>query len=63
MPLHFDLEEEMAALTRWEDMTAAIDYFLEHESERQGFARRAQKRVLHEHTYRHRAEEIVSMLS
>ena len=63
MPLHFDLEDEMVALTEWGNMTAAIDYFLEHESDRQDFAKRAQERVLQEHTYRHRAEEIISLLS
>ncbi|MFO7598288.1 MAG: glycosyltransferase [Candidatus Desulfacyla sp.] len=63
MPLHFDLGKEMVALTRWEDMTAAVDYFLKNESERRGFGKRAQERVLQEHTYRHRAEEIISLLS
>jgi len=63
MPLHFDLKEEITALTSWEEMTGAIDHFLGCESERREMARRAQERVLREHTYRHRAEEIVSLLS
>lgn len=63
MPLHFDLNEEITALTCWEEMTEAVDHFLGCDSERQEMARRAQERVLREHTYRHRAEEIVSLLS
>lgn len=63
MPLHFDLKEEMVALSCWEDMKTAVDYFLEHETERAAFAKKAQERVLHEHTYKHRAEEIVNILS
>ena len=63
MPLHFDLKDEVVALNNWEEMKTAIDYFLKHKSERIDFSKRAQQRVLKEHTYRHRAEEIVNLLS
>ncbi|MBT8490816.1 MAG: glycosyltransferase [Deltaproteobacteria bacterium] len=62
MSLHFDPAEEVIALSRWEDMVWAIEYFLEHETERNDLATKAQARVLKEHTYRHRAEEIMSVL-
>jgi len=63
LTLHFDPGNEVVALSRWEDMQQAIDYFLEHEEEREAFVRKAQERVLKEHTYKHRAREILSLLS
>jgi len=62
LPLHFDPAQEIIALSNWEDMKSAIMYFLDHDSEREEIARNAQRRVMREHTYRHRAEEIVSLL-
>jgi len=62
LTLHFDPAEEVVGLNSWEDMLKAIDYFLDHEEERDAFAKRSQERVMKEHTYRHRAEEILSML-
>lgn len=62
MTLHFDPAEEIIALSSWEDMTKAVEYFLDHEEEREDIAKRAQTRVLREHTYQHRAQEIVSLL-
>ena len=62
LTLHFDPADEVVALASWEDMLKAIDYFLEHQEEREAFAERAQEHVMKEHTYRHRAEEILSML-
>lgn len=63
LPLHFDLEEELVALYTWEDMKTAIDYFLDHKAERARFAKKARERVLQKHTYKHRAHEIISILS
>lgn len=63
LSLHFDPADEIVALSNWEDMQKAIDYFLEHEAEREMYAKRAQKRVLKEHTYKHRAQEILDVLS
>lgn len=63
LTLHFDLAEEIIALNSWEDMETAIDYFLEHETERCAFAKKAQEKVLSEHTYVHRAAEILSVIS
>ena len=63
LPLHFDLEEELIALYTWDDMKTAIDYFLDHKAERARFAKKARERVLQEHTYKHRAQKIISILS
>ncbi len=63
MPLHFEMNEEIPAIRRWEDMKSAIDYFLEHDSQRKAFVEKAQQRVLNEHTYRHRAQEILQIIS
>jgi spore maturation protein CgeB len=63
LTLHFDPANEVLALGSWEDTERAIEYFLEHQEEREAFAKKAQERVLKEHTYKHRAQEIVSLLS
>jgi spore maturation protein CgeB len=63
LTLHFDPADEVVALRSWQDLERAIDYYLEHEAEREAIARRARGRVLKEHTYKHRAQEIVSILS
>jgi len=63
LTLHFDPAEEVVSLNTWEDMERAIDYFLEHEAEREAIAEKAQELVLRKHTYKHRAEEVLSVLS
>jgi len=63
LPLHFNPADEIVALGSWEDMRKAIGYFLDHEEERQAYAKRAQARVLKEHTYLHRAQEILDLVS
>lgn len=63
LTLHFDPGDEVIALTSWADMKRAAKYFLEHDQERKAIAEKARARVLKEHTYRHRAEEIIELLS
>lgn len=63
MPLHFELNEEIPALRSWEEMKRAIDYFLGHDNQRRSFIKKAQRRVFKEHTYRHRAQEILEIIS
>lgn len=63
LPLHFNPADEIVALGSWGDMQKAIRYFLDNEEERRGYAERAQERVLREHTYRHRAQEILDLVS
>lgn len=62
LTLHFDPGQEVIALTSWADMKKAARYFLEHDQERKAFAEKARARVLKEHTYRHRAKEIIAIL-
>lgn len=62
LTLHFDPAEEVIALTSWADMKGAVQYFLRHDEERKAYAERARARVLKEHTYRRRAEEIIEVL-
>jgi len=59
---HFNPADEVLALSSWNDMERAVDYFIENEAERKAIAKRAQARVLREHTYNHRAQEILSIL-
>lgn len=61
MPQHFDLKREMPVFTSASGMQDAIQYYLTHEAERRELAANAQVRVLKEHTYRHRAMEILSL--
>ena len=63
MTLHFDPATEVVALTSWADMKWAVEYFLRHGEERKAYAKNARARVLKEHTYRRRAEEIIEILS
>jgi spore maturation protein CgeB len=62
LSLHFDLNKEIVALSNAEEMKQAVKYFLGRENERAAFARRAQKRVLEEHTYKSRAAAIIKLL-
>ena len=62
LTLHFNPAEEVIALSCWEDMLYAVDYFIDNEDERLDITRNAQSRVLREHTYTHRALEIVEAL-
>ena len=63
LPLHFDLHQEIVALASFEDMQEAVKYFLKNEDERHLFVRRAQERVLDEHTYRLRMAEVLRIIS
>ena len=63
LPLHFNPIDEIVALNSWYDMQKAIDYFLEHESERKEIAERAREHTLKKHTYKHRAQEVLSIIS
>ena len=63
LPTHFDLGSELVALNKWEDMKTAINYFLKNEAERRYLSDNARQRVLKNHTYQHRAKEILNFLS
>jgi len=63
LSLHFDLRNEISVFESPGSMMDAIKYYLSHESERNEIASNARARVLKEHTYRHRALEILSLVS
>jgi spore maturation protein CgeB len=54
---------EISASATWEKLRSAVDYFLGHETERKAYVENARLRVLKDHTYRNRAQEILSALS
>ncbi len=60
LPLHFDPADEVIALSRWEDMKAAVEYFLKHPQEAEEIAARAKARAMRDHTLRQRAEEVLN---
>jgi spore maturation protein CgeB len=61
MPQHFDLKSEMPVFKNASGIREAIQYYSSHEAERLGLAANAHARILKEHTYRHRAMEILSL--
>jgi spore maturation protein CgeB len=58
----FDLETEVAVYNTLEEAREQLRWFVERPEARKEIAARARKRILGEHTYRHRLEEIVGML-
>ena len=46
-----------------EELFTLLDYYLKHDAEREQIAQAGQRCVLQEHTYRHRAEKIVEILT
>ena len=62
LPLHFDLKNEMRVFDSPSSMMDAVKYYMSHESERDEMASNARAKVLKEHTYRHRALEILSLV-
>jgi spore maturation protein CgeB len=56
-PLYSD--EEVVQFDDETELTELIDYYLEHQTERDEIARNAQRRTLKNHLYEHRAVEIV----
>lgn len=59
---HFDLEDEVPAYTDLASLRARIDHYLAHPEERMAVARRAQARALAEHTYEHRAQQMLDFI-
>ncbi len=59
---HFAVGEEIITYKDLEDLRAKIEYFLTHDDERLAIAQRAKKRVMQEHTYKHRMEHMLSFI-
>ena len=62
LPLHFDPQREVPAFACRDDLVRAVDHYLAHDGERRTIARRAQRRVLREHTYEHRMRELIRVV-
>ena len=59
---HFDFDSELPVYRSLPELREKIAHFLAHPEEREAFARRAQARVLREHTYAHRAKQMIDLL-
>lgn len=57
----FDSSTELPRYHNLQELREYIDYFLAHPQERTEFAERARKRVLNEHTYVHRAQQMLDL--
>ena len=58
----FEPGKEVIAYRTPEECVEMIQYYLEHENERQAIARAGQQRTLRDHTCRNRMEELVSIV-
>jgi len=58
----FELDKEVAAYRSPEECAELIQYYLEHDKEREAIARAGQERTLREHTYYQRMQELVDVL-
>jgi glycosyltransferase involved in cell wall biosynthesis len=58
----FEPGKEVVAYCSPEECVELVQYYLEHEKEREAIARAGQKRTLREHTYRHRMKELVAII-
>ncbi len=59
----FEPGQEVVAYRSQEECSELIGYYLSHEAERQAIAAAGQARTLKEHTYAHRMQELVDILS
>lgn len=58
----FEIDREIIVYESTSDLRKKADYYLSHPEERQMIASRAKRRVLAEHTYRHRMERLVQVM-
>lgn len=58
----FEIDDEAIYYEDREDLRCKTQYYLEHEDEREKIAGNARRRVLKEHTFRHRMEEVLSIV-
>ena len=59
----FEPGKEVIAYRTSEECVEMIRYYLEHETERQAIASAGQQRTLRDHTYYHRMQELVNIVS
>jgi spore maturation protein CgeB len=58
----FELDKEVIAYRTGEECAEMIQYYLEHEDEREEIARAGQQRTLRDHTYYQRMQELVDIV-
>lgn len=58
----FEIEKEIVIYDSKGELRRKVEYFLAHPDECQEIARRAKRRILAEHTYRHRMEELIRIM-
>lgn len=58
----FFTEEEIVSFRSKKELLYKIDYYIKHKKERNEIALRAQSKVLSQHTFSHRIEEIISIV-
>ncbi|MCC6490070.1 MAG: glycosyltransferase [Candidatus Hydrogenedentes bacterium] len=58
----FDFEKELPVYRTLAELRGKIDYYLAHEDERLAIALAARQRVLREHTYEHRAQQMLDTI-
>jgi spore maturation protein CgeB len=59
----FELGKEVVAYRTPEECVDLIQYYLEHDEEREAIARAGQERTLREHTYYQRMQALVNLLA
>jgi spore maturation protein CgeB len=59
----FEPGREVVAYRNPEECVELVQYYLEHDEEREAIARAGQERTLREHTYYHRMQELVEIIA
>lgn len=59
---HFDFQSELPVYRDLKELRAVLDYYLAHPEERAAFAERARARVLRDHTYEKRAQQMLDLV-
>ena len=57
---HFENGEEIVCYRSLEELRDNIQYYLKHSNERKKISQQSRKRILKEHTYKHRMEKLLS---
>lgn len=59
---HFEFERELPVYRDLRELRAKIDYFINRDDERTAIARQAREHALREHTYEHRAKQMLECI-
>nr|WP_295972088.1 glycosyltransferase [uncultured Bacillus sp.] len=63
LPKHFKVDEEIVSFHDYQELTKKLHYYLEHEEERRNIAENARKRVLQDHTFANRLNQMIEIIS